>query len=61
MAYTKKPVSQVAVDRANRLRELPLLKTLDALGAFVKLDVSYEPATTRGATTSRSAAVITSC
>lgn len=47
MAYTKKAVSQATVQRANALRALPLLKALEAVGAYAKLDASYEPAKNR--------------
>ena len=43
MADPKRAVSQAAVQRANALRALPLLKALDAVGAYAKLDVGYEP------------------
>lgn len=43
MAYTKRAVSQATVERANALRALPLLKALDAVGAYAKLDASYQP------------------
>lgn len=43
MAYTKRAVSQATVERADALRALPLLKALDAVGAYAKLDASYQP------------------
>lgn len=46
MAYPKK-VSPEAVERANVLRALPLLKALDAVGAYVKRDESYVPVKNR--------------
>ena len=47
MAYTKRAVSQATVQRADALRALPLLKALDAVGAYAKLDASYEPTKNR--------------
>ena len=47
MAYTKRAVSQTTVQRANALRTLPLLKALDAVGAYAKLDASYIPTKNR--------------
>lgn len=43
MAFVKKTVSKEAVERANKLRALPLLSSLEAVGAYAKLDVSFEP------------------
>lgn len=43
MAHTKKTVSPEAVHRANVLRAMPLPKALEAMGAYAKLDASYEP------------------
>ena len=43
MAYPKRAVSPVKVERANALRAMPLLKALDAMGVYAKQDASYEP------------------
>lgn len=43
MADQKRAVSPARVLRANTLRALPLLKALDALGAYAKEDRSFVP------------------
>ena len=48
MAYPKRAVSPEKVERSNALRAMPLLKALDAVGVYAKLDASYEPMKNKG-------------
>lgn len=47
MAYPKRAVNPEKVERANALRAMPLLKALDSMGVYAKLDTSYEPTKNR--------------